>query len=186
MVVKELNMRIAVLLSTGLSALSLLNIVPAMAQDDADWRTVETNVRFVSFDRAESKRGSLHLSTINGRYAAEMDIDSYWHWVEESDRPGYQYMVNFGSDFFVRLWYFNSNAIRRLPPVNGMVFVALVKAVSDDGRYQHFRVYRNEASNEMTIIFPDDPVFGKKVFRTGRSDYPYRFSAGAFTWYFSL
>lgn len=179
-------MRLISLLTAGLSALSLLNAIPAMAQDDEDWITVETNIRFVNFDKAESKRGSLHLSTINGRYAAEMDIDRYWHWVEESDRPGYQYMTNFGSDFFTRMWYFNSNVIRSLPPVDGLVFVALVKALSDDGRYEHFRVYRKEASHEMVIKIPDDPMFFPMVFRTGRSDYPYYFSRGAYTWYFTL
>ncbi len=166
--------------------MSLLNAAPAVAQDDEDWVVVETNVRFVSFDKAESKRGSLLLNTINGRFAAEMDIDVFWHWVEESDRPGYKYMTNFGTDFFTRMWYFNSDVIGSLPPVYGNVFVALVKAVSDDGRYEYFRVYRNEASNELRVSIPDDPMFSPMVFRTGRSDYPYYFTKGAFTWYFRL
>ena len=179
-------MRIVTVLTAGLFAMSLLNAAPAVAQDDEDWVVVENNVRFVNFDKAESKRGSLYQSTINGRYAAEMDIDKYWHWVEESDRPGYKYMTNFGSDFFTRWWYFNSDVIGSLPPVDGRVFVALVKAVSDDGRYEHFRVYRNEASHELIISIPDDPFFAPMVFRTGRSDYPYYFTKGAFTWYFRL
>lgn len=121
----ERIMKIVTILTSGFFALSLLNAAPAAAQVDEDWVVVENNVRFVNFDKAESKRGSLYLNTINGRYAAEMDIDKYWHWVEESDRPGYKFMTNFGSDFFTRWWYFNSDVIDSLPPVDGRVFVAL-------------------------------------------------------------
>ena len=173
-------------LSAFFLALSCSLLFASSVGDDEDWVKVQSNVRFVNLDRAESQRGSLYKSLINGRYAAEMPFDDKWHWVVESDRPEYKFMTNFGSEFFTRYWYFNSDVIQSLPPVNGIAFVKLVKARNDKGNYDYFRVYQYEGSRELVILFPDDPFFGRAVYRTGESTYPYYFTAGAYTWYFSL